>query len=104
MDAAVIFFGSPGIGTSDAGDLKVPSDMLSNSKADGDWAAKSGLFGGNPDRNPDITQLETGAATNTYGESLSGSDGHSEYQVNGSTSQWNNAAAIAGHPEDRIKR
>ncbi|MDP9828450.1 hypothetical protein J2S57_004199 [Kineosporia succinea] len=24
--------------------------------------------------------------------------------MNGSTSQWNNAAAIAGHPEDRIKR
>lgn len=48
------------------------------------------------------TELHTGAATLPDGTALAASSGHSEYLKDQSTSQYNLAAIVAGHPEDAI--
>jgi hypothetical protein len=49
-----------------------------------------------------VTNLSTGAATAPDGAPLLASHDHSEYLNAQTTSQYNLAAVVAGHPEDAI--
>jgi flagellar hook protein FlgE len=83
-------------------DLKVPPGHLAVVEADRDLIADSGLFGGDPNMQPGLVNLSARSATAADGSSLTGSTGHNEYLLHGSTSQYNIAATVAGLPDRRI--
>lgn len=100
VDRAV-FFGSPGIGTSDVGDLRVPSGSAYYAEATWDPVGDLGRFGRDPSALDELGHLETGDAT-VDGRRYEGVSGHSSYLADRSTSQYNMAAVVAGHPEDAV--
>lgn len=79
----VIFFGSPGIGTHDVRDLRVPDAFLV--EADGDWIADTQAFGPDPASMKDMKHLDSGDIR-----------GHSDYLDSGSQSLRNMGAVVAG--------
>ncbi|ACQ81527.1 protein of unknown function DUF1023 [Beutenbergia cavernae DSM 12333] len=101
-DAAV--FGSPGLGTSDAGYLAVPEGNLYRVEAKGDPVADLGRFGIDPSHLEGVRGLsaEEAALTGDDGCTLySESTGHSGYLDASSTSQ-HNLAAVVGGAGDRL--
>ena len=100
VDDAIIF-GSPGLGTSDRGDLDVPEDHLFRIEARRDPVADLAQFGIDPTWFDDVEGLsakETEIDGESYGESV----GHSEYLEDGTTSQHNMAVTIAGMPDRQV--
>lgn len=76
------------------------SDTLSGASNSGnpanwDFVADSGVFGGDPSNLP-VNHLSADAGRASDGGALSRSHGHSQYLQNGSTSQYNVAAVVAG--------
>lgn len=102
VDRAV-FFGSPGLGTSDVGDLEIPPGSAYYAEAKWDGVGDLGRFGTDPSGMEGMNFLETGDATGAGGEDLSGVTGHSSYLEDGSTSQYSMAQIVGGHPEDAVE-
>ena len=94
-------FGSPGIGTSDLGDLQVMSHQAYYAEAKWDPVGDLAAFGADPSGMAGMGHLQTGSAAAPDGSALDGVTGHSSYLQDGSTSQYNLAQLVGGHP-DRI--
>lgn len=99
-----VFFGSPGIGTDDIGDLGLGSGHVYVAEAHGDLVADLAAFGDDPNRMDGVTNLSTAAGTippigGIPGEIRSGSEGHSQYLEDKTFSQYNIAAVVGGMPE-----
>jgi hypothetical protein len=92
----MVIFGSPGLGTSDIGDIDVPSDHSFRIEAKGDPVADGGVFGIDPSHMDGMT----GLSANEY-EDFEASGGHSEYLNDDTTSQHNMASVISGN-SDRL--
>lgn len=92
----VIFYGSPGIGTSDIGDLNVPPGQAYVIEAHRDPVADLGRFGTDPNQLDRITHLYSGAAQAPDGRTLTEVTGHSGYLTPDSTSQYNMSTIVAG--------
>jgi hypothetical protein len=101
VDDAVLF-GSPGIGTGDVGDLRVPAGHTGVVEAPWDPVADLGWFGADPNRLDGVTGLSARAATLPDGTASAGSVLHSQYLTPGTTSEHNVAATVAGLPEQRV--
>jgi hypothetical protein len=100
VDDAVLF-GSPGTSVHDPTRLDVPAGHLSLLEARDDAVADLGAFGGDPTPEPGLTHLSTHAEV-VDGQRLAESVGHSDYLTQGSTSQYNIAATVAGLPQNRV--
>jgi len=97
-----VLFGSPGIGTDDVRDLHVPTGHTAVVEAPWDPVADLGWFGDDPNRLPGVTGLSARAATLPDGTVSAGSVLHGQYLTPGTTSQYNIAATVAGHPDRRV--
>lgn len=97
FDDAVVF-GSPGISTGNLDDLHIGSGNLYVLEADGDAVADLGYFGPDPNHIPGVTDLSSDPH-----DDMVGSSGHMEYLVDRSTSQYNIAAVVSGHPDDVVQ-
>jgi hypothetical protein len=101
-----IFLGSPGIGTHDLADLKVPSGHSFLLENKNDPVADVGRFGGDPTTIHGMGHLSTSEAVTSDGQKLEESTGHSstgEYLRPNTTSQYNIAAQVAGLPDKAIR-
>ncbi len=98
-----VFFGSPGLGTSRVEDLGLPDGHVYVEEAPGDLVADLGRFGLDPNTLDGVTGLSVEAGRSPDGVESSGSTGHSEYEVDGSMAQHNQAAVIAGLPENAVR-
>ena len=99
----MVIFGSPGLGTSDLGDIDVPSDHSFRIEAKGDPVADLGGsdgFGIDPSHMDGMTGLSAKDA-DLAGEQFDASGGHSEYLNNDTTSQHNMASVVSGN-SDRL--
>lgn len=102
VDRAV-FFGSPGLGTSDLDDLHLPEGGAYYAEAKWDPVGDLGRFGTDPTGLEGMNHLETGDADSGDGRSWQGVTGHSDYLQDGSTSQYSMAQVVGGHPEDAVE-
>lgn len=98
-----VFFGSPGIGTDDVGDLGLGPGHVYVAEAHGDLVADLAAFGDDPNRMDGVVNLSTTAGTTPAiggmpGEMRSGSEGHSQYLDDKTFSQYNIAAVVGGMP------
>jgi len=103
----VVFFGSPGIGTSHLDDLLVPQGHTYYIEARLDPVGDLGHFGIDPSHMAGIEHASARASTVVdpmSGESRHFSEvtGHSSYLVNDSTSQYNMSVVVAGVPDRRV--
>ena len=104
------FFGSPGISVDRADQLHIPSGTAFYEEARFDPVADLSRFGTDPSSMYGMNQMWTGTATAPDGASLGEVKdahldpvtGHTSYLQDQSTSQYNLAAVVAGHPEDAI--
>lgn len=96
-----VFFGSPGIGTTDAEELLVPDGHAYVVEARGDEVADFARFGRDPNQMDGLTGLSAREET-VDGRRLLESTGHSEYFVQDSTSQHNIAVTVAGLHDQQI--
>nr|WP_232327777.1 alpha/beta hydrolase [Kibdelosporangium sp. MJ126-NF4]CEL13058.1 hypothetical protein [Kibdelosporangium sp. MJ126-NF4]CTQ98745.1 hypothetical protein [Kibdelosporangium sp. MJ126-NF4] len=110
VDDAVLF-GSPGMGTGDVDDIKVPDGHVANIEANGDAVADLGRFGGDPNHLDGVRQLESGDLTVTDDRgsrnfnstaSINPLDAHTSYLESGSTSQYNMSVIVAGMPDKAV--
>ncbi|MGH3914681.1 MAG: alpha/beta hydrolase [Pseudonocardiaceae bacterium] len=92
----VIFFGSPGIGTSDIRDLHVAEGHAYVVEARNDPVADLGRFGDDPNQLDGLTDLSSSAARTPDGRELTEVTGHSNYLAPDSTSQHNMSVVVAG--------
>ncbi len=92
----VIFCGSPGIGTSDVGDLRVPEGHAYVIEAKNDATADLGWFGDDPNQLDGLTDLYSGPGTAPHGAELKEVTQHSNYLAPDSTSQYNMSVVVAG--------
>lgn len=99
----VIFFGSPGIGTSDVGDLHVPEGHSYVIEARDDPVADLGRFGADPNQLDGLTDLSSGAARTPDGRELTEVTGHTNYLAPDSTSQYNISMVAAGVDDRAIE-
>ncbi|NYE94717.1 uncharacterized protein YukE [Psychromicrobium silvestre] len=90
----MVVFGSPGLGTSDADNLRVPDGHSFVLEAKDDPIADLGAFGDDPNQLSGIDDLST--ASSSHG---SASSGHGQYLQTDSTSQYNIAAVVAGRSD-----
>ena len=111
------FFGSPGLSTGSVNDLKVTAGHLYAQEAKGDIVGQLDRFGPSATNLPGMSELSTGAAvtpdgptTAIGGHNMVGSlsydvpafENHLHYLDERTTSQYNLATIVAGHPEDAI--
>lgn len=99
VDDAVLF-GSPGTGTGSRDALHVPNLYLIEN--DNDPVADGGVFGGDPSFLGGVTDLQSHAASHD-GTSYQGSTGHTSYLDEGTSSQHNLAAVVAGLDDEQIR-
>jgi hypothetical protein len=97
----VVFMGSPGIGTSDIDDLRVPQGHAYVVEARGDYVADFGRFGSDPNMMEGVTGLSAREET-VDGRRLNESTGHSGYLASDSSSQYNISTVVAGVPERAV--
>lgn len=90
-----VFFGSPGLGTSEVTDLGLRPGHAYVIEARNDPVADLAYFGIDPNQLGGITGLAA-QERDVDGVRLSESTGHSQYLVEGSTSQYAMAAVVAG--------
>ena len=102
VDDAVVF-GSPGLGTSDVGDLQVPDGHVYVEEANDDPVADFARFGADPNHLDGVTNLSTDTGTSPDGLSRDGVSGHTSYTNDGTMSQYN-MAVIAGGMSERAVR
>lgn len=96
-----VFFGSPGLGTSQLSDLHLAEGHAFNMETSSDPVGDLARFHGDPDMIRGLDRLSTGSSE-VDGQELSRSGGHSEYLVNHSTSQHNMAVIATGSDHDRL--
>jgi hypothetical protein len=110
QDAVV--FGSPGLDATHRSDLHVPTGHLYSEESDSDWVPDLDIanhFGHSPYGDvpssalDDVDRLSTDAAVGYDHKPLLATQSHGEYLVDKSTSQYNMAAIVAGHPELRVE-
>jgi hypothetical protein len=94
VDDAIVF-GSPGLGTDDREDLHVPDGHLFRIEARRDPVADLAQFGIDPTWMNGVDGLSA-KETTIDGVTYQESTGHSEYLADGTTSQHNIAATVAG--------
>lgn len=102
----VVFFGSPGIGTSRADDVRLDTGAAYLIEARNDAVADLGgtaPFGIDPSHMPGLVRLESGEYVLPDGRRLTGVSGHSAYLDDGSTSQYNMAVIVGGYSDDRVE-
>jgi hypothetical protein len=97
-----IFFGSPGLGTSDLGDLQVPEQHSYYAEAKWDLVGDLGRFGTDPSALDGMRHLETGAKT-IDGTDYAGITQHSNYLHDHTTSQYNMAKVVSGHADQAVQ-
>ena len=95
----LVAFGSPGLGVTDTGALRLAPGHLHVLETGDDVVADSARFGRDPDHLPGADLLSTSRATLPDGTTGRASGGHSQYLEPGSTSAWNIAAVAAGTPQ-----
>ncbi|APU12967.1 alpha/beta hydrolase [Actinoalloteichus fjordicus] len=98
-----IFFGSPGLGTSDVTDLRIPPESAYVIEARNDAVADLGglaPFGIDPNQLDGVTGLSAREEQLPDGRRLTESVGHSAYLAPDSTSQYNISVIVSGN-EDR---
>lgn len=113
-----VFMGSPGVGADSLDELKIRDDAYTLASG-GDFVAALGAFDGDPREIPGVTDLSTRAAevvmpdgtsvtlmsTDRYEGSLTDRAGsHSDYYKPYTTSQFNQAAVIAGISDVAVAR
>ena len=101
----VAFFGSPGVNAFAADEVHVPQGQVYYAEAAFDPVADSNRFGLDPSNVPGVKHLDTRTSFDAHGNLLTGIGGitpHVHYLDDGSTSQYNLAAVVAGHPEAAI--
>ena len=103
----VVFFGSPGLHTSQVKDLLVPDGHAYYIEARWDPVGDLGTFGIDPSHMDGIEHAS--AKESTVVDPLTGEirhfaevTGHSSYLVNDSTSQYNMSVVVAGVPDRRV--
>lgn len=97
-----VFFGSPGLGTSNLSDLQVPEQHSYYAEAKWDGVGDLGAFGSDPTGLDGMRHLETGEKT-IGGETYQGVTGHSSYLHEHSTSQYNIAKVVSGHGHEAVE-
>ncbi|MDT7727261.1 MAG: hypothetical protein QOI21_3837 [Actinomycetota bacterium] len=97
-----VFFGSPGLGTSHVGDLKVPDGHSFYLEGRNDPVGDLGYFGIDPSHIDGIEHGSAKESTLPDGRHLTESSGHSKYLDDGSTSQYNMSAVVGGMAERRV--
>ncbi|MEO7268123.1 MAG: alpha/beta hydrolase [Knoellia sp.] len=102
VDRAV-FFGSPGLGTSDLDVLQIPDGSAYYAEAKWDGVGDLARFGSDPTGLDGMQHLQTGEATSADGRSWEGVSGHSSYLQDGSTSQYSMAQLVGGNPQGAIE-
>lgn len=98
-----VFFGSPGLGTSHVEDLGLPEGHVYVEEATDDVVADLGRFGLDPNTMDGVTGLSVEAGRSPDGVERGGSTGHSQYSVDGSMAQHNQAAVIGSVPENEVR-
>jgi hypothetical protein len=103
----VVFFGSPGIGTSHVDDLLVPEGHTHYIEARWDPVGDLGRFGIDPSHMDGI--VHASAKESTVVDPMTGETrhftevtGHNSYLVDDSTSQYNMSVVVAGVPDRRV--
>ncbi|WP_460399791.1 alpha/beta hydrolase [Actinophytocola sediminis] len=96
-----VFFGSPGIGTRDVGNLQIPDGHAFNIEGRSDPVADMGQFGPDPSGMGGMNQLSASEEAGPYGP-MTESAWHSYYLDDNSTSQFNMAAVLTGLPDNAI--
>ncbi|MGL4177390.1 MAG: alpha/beta hydrolase [Dermatophilaceae bacterium] len=99
----VVFFGSPGIGTEHVSALGVPDRSVWYAEAVKDPVGDLSWFGPDLSTTPGVRHLDTADATTPDGQHLAGVEGRSDYLDQNTTSQYNLATIVAGHPEAAIQ-
>ena len=94
----LVVFGSPGIDVTREQQLLLPPGRLHVLEAHDDPVADLGRFGADPDTIPGADVLSAQGAGLPDGRNGLPSSLHSDYLVDGTTSQWNVAAIVAGTP------
>ncbi|GAA0513742.1 alpha/beta hydrolase [Saccharopolyspora subtropica] len=97
-----VFSGSPGVGTNDVRDLRVPAGHTYRIEAENDWVADLGRFGGDPSHLDGMVGLSAKDAS-VGGRTLNGVQGHGSYFAPNSTSQYNMSVVVAGVPDRAVK-
>jgi hypothetical protein len=97
-----VFFGSPGLGTSHVGELKVPDGHSFYLEGKNDPVGDLGYFGIDPSHMDGIEHGSAKEATLPDGRHLTESTGHSAYMDDGSTSQYNMSVVVGGMDERRV--
>lgn len=95
-----VFFGSPGLGTSDVTDLGLRPGRVYVSEARNDAVADLAVFGSDPNQIDGVVGLSA-AQSIIDNVTRQESTGHSSYLAEDSTSQYGIAAVVAGQP-DRV--
>lgn len=93
----LVALGSPGLGTLDLANLRVPDGHVYVAEAAGDVIADLGAFGRDPGTFDAVTQLATEES-----DGRRGSIGHSDYLTVGSTSEHNVALVVADRGEETV--
>lgn len=96
-----VLFGSPGIETRNVDALHVPAGHVYDIEGRNDPVAHLGQFGPSLNRIDGIQQLSANAEMGPAGQ-MSKSAWHSYYLQDNSTSQFNQAAVVAGLPQNTI--
>lgn len=87
------FFGSPGLGVTDLGDLHLPEGGAYYAEAKWDGVGDLGRFGTDPSYLEGVNHMSTGPQVGPTGP-LEEVTGHTDYLVDGSTSAYNLAQLI----------
>lgn len=100
----VVFFGSPGIGTDDIKDIKVPDGHATYIEAKNDAVGDFRRFGIDPSHMEGMQYASSAEARHPGdGRVLTGVTGHTSYLKDGSTSQYNMAVITAGLSDRVVK-
>lgn len=98
-----VFFGSPGVGTAQLEDIKVPDGHSTYIEAKNDVVGDFGAFGIDPTHMDGMHQGESAEARHPGdGRVLTGVEGHSAYLHDGSTSQYNMSVIVGGMSDRAI--
>jgi len=96
-----VFYGSPGLGTSDVQNINVPGGSAYYIEGRNDPVGDLGYFGVDPSHLDGMNHASARETTLPDGRHLTESTGHSAYMVENSTSQYNMAVVVGGMP-DRV--
>nr|WP_042198772.1 alpha/beta hydrolase [Kibdelosporangium sp. MJ126-NF4]CEL23550.1 hypothetical protein [Kibdelosporangium sp. MJ126-NF4]CTQ89164.1 hypothetical protein [Kibdelosporangium sp. MJ126-NF4] len=98
-----VFYGSPGLGTNDVGNIKVPTGNSYYIEARNDPVGDFGYFGIDPSHMDGMNHASAKETTLPDGRHLSESTGHSAYMNDKSTSQYNLSVVVGGMPERAVR-